>query len=83
MDLLWLLTCPTLIVYGDDDVIMSAEQLETVRAGLVNRDTAEQTVNVYAGAGHAFSAPSPAFYNEAADLASWPDAVEFLRRALA
>ena len=81
MDLLWLLTCPTLIIYGDDDVIMSAEQLESVRAGLVASGV-DQEVRVYAGAGHAFSAPSPAFYNEAADLASWPDAVAFVQRAL-
>ena len=81
MDLLWLLTCPTLIIYGDDDIIMSAEQLESVRAGLVTAGV-EQSVRVYAGAGHAFSAPSPAFSNEAADLASWPDAVAFVQRAL-
>ena len=82
MDLLWLLTCPTLIIYGDDDIIMSAEQLDSVRAGLVSSGV-DHEVRVYAGAGHAFSAPSPAFYHEAADLASWPDAVEFLQRALA
>jgi len=81
MDLLWLLTSPTLIVYGDDDIIMSAEQLDSVRAGLANSG-ADGEVRVYAGAGHAFSAPSPAFYNEAADLASWPDAVAFLQRTL-
>ena len=81
MDLLWLLTCPTLIIYGDDDVVMSAEQLATVRDGLV-RGGVDHEVRGYAGAGHAFNAPSPAFYNEAADLASWPDAVEFARRAL-
>jgi len=81
MDLLWQLRCPTLIIYGDDDVVMSAEQLERVRDGLVQGGV-EHEVRVYAGAGHAFSAPSPEFYNEAADVASWPDAVEFARRAL-
>jgi len=81
MDLLWQLRCPTLIIYGDDDVVMSAEQLEMVRDGLVQGGV-EHEVRVYAGAGHAFSAPSPEFYNEAADVASWPDAVEFARRAL-
>jgi carboxymethylenebutenolidase len=81
MDLLWLLTCPTLVIYGDDDVIMSAELLAVVRDGLVRGGVAHE-VRVYAGAGHAFSAPSPEFYNEAADVASWPDAVEFARRAL-
>jgi carboxymethylenebutenolidase len=81
MDLLWLLTGPTLIVYGDDDIIMSAEQLDSVRAGLASSGV-DGEVRVYAGAGHAFSAPSPAFYNEAADLASWPDAVAFLQRTL-
>ena len=81
MDLLWLLTCPTLIIYGDDDMVMSAEQLAVVRDGL-ERGGVTHEVRVYEGAGHAFSAPSPAFYNEAADLASWPDAVEFARSSL-
>ena len=81
MDLLWLLICPTLIIYGDDDVVMSAEQLDSVRLGLAS-SSADGEVRVYEGAGHAFSAPAPAFYNEAADLASWPDAVAFLERTL-
>ena len=58
------------------------EQLDSVRAGLAEGGAVDREVRVYAGAGHAFSAPSPAFYNEAADLASWPDAVAFLQRAL-
>jgi carboxymethylenebutenolidase len=76
MDLLWQLTCPTLVIYGSDDVIMSAEQLDSVRDGLV-RGGVQHEVYVYEGAGHAFSAPAPAFYHEAADLASWQDAVDF------
>jgi carboxymethylenebutenolidase len=35
-------------------------------------------INVYAGAGHAFSAPVPPLRNDAADVAAWADATTFL-----
>jgi len=77
IDLLWQLTCPLLLVYGDQDVIMSAEQLAAVRDRL-ERAGVDHEVRVYAGAGHAFSAPTPTFHHAEADAASWGDAVEYL-----
>ena len=77
IDLLWLLTCPLLLIYGDQDVVMSAEQLAEVRDRL-ERWGVDHEVRVYAGAGHAFSAPTPTFHHAEADAASWADAVEYL-----
>jgi carboxymethylenebutenolidase len=77
VDLLWQLTCPLLLIYGDQDVIMSAEQLADVRARL-ERWRVDHEVRVYEGAGHAFSAPTPAFHHPEADARSWADAVEYL-----
>ena len=77
IDLLWQLTCPLLLIYGDDDVIMSAELLDEVRDRLAEWGV-DHEVRVYAGAGHAFSAPAPAFHHAEADTASWADAVEYL-----
>ena len=40
----------------------------------------EHELRVYPGAGHAFSAPVPPLRNDAADVASWADALAFLQR---
>lgn len=78
IDLLWLLTCPLLLVYGDADEIMPAALLDDVRDRLA-RWGVDHEVRVYPGAGHAFSAPAAAFHHAAADAASWADAVEYLQ----
>jgi carboxymethylenebutenolidase len=78
IDLLWLLTCPLLLIYGDDDIIMSAELLDDIRARLTTWGV-DHDVRVYAGAGHAFSAPTPQFHHAEADAASWADAVAYLQ----
>lgn len=77
VDLLWLLTCPLLLLYGDDDVVMPAEALADVRDRL-ERWGVDHEVRVYPGAGHAFSAPSPTYHHAGADAASWADAVEYV-----
>jgi len=78
IDLLWNAACPLLFIYGDQDSIMPAEGLADLRRRLEQWGVAH-TVNVYAGAGHAFSAPDPPLRNDAADHASWQDAIVFLR----
>jgi carboxymethylenebutenolidase len=81
VDLLWLLTCPTLIIYGDDDIVMPVEALEDLRERLTRWEV-DHELRIYAGAGHAFSAPSPSYYHADAAAASWADAVDYLRRHL-
>jgi carboxymethylenebutenolidase len=79
VDLLWALQSPTLFIYGDQDEVMPAERLVDLRDRLGQWHVDHQ-VNIYSGAGHAFSAPEPPLRNDAADRASWPDAVRFLQR---
>lgn len=78
IDILWLLTCPLLLIYGDDDIIMSAELLDDIRTRLSTWGV-DHDVRVYAGAGHAFSAPTPQFHHAEADATSWADAVAYLK----
>jgi carboxymethylenebutenolidase len=82
VDLLWALRCPTLFIYGDQDEVMPADGIADLRERLTSWQV-EHQVNVYPGAGHAFSAPVPPLRNDEADRASWPDAVGFLAGALA
>jgi carboxymethylenebutenolidase len=77
VDLLWLLTCPLLLIYGDEDVVMSVDQLDALKARMTAWGV-DHDVRVYPGAGHAFSAPSPTYHHPEADAASWADAVEWL-----
>jgi carboxymethylenebutenolidase len=77
VDLLWALRCPTLIIYGDQDAVMPPEQLDDLRRRLTEWNV-DHRINVYPGAGHAFSAPVPPLRNDAADKQSWIDALEFV-----
>jgi carboxymethylenebutenolidase len=79
IDLLWQLTCPTLFVYGDDDVVMPPELLQDLRAR-IDRWGVDADVRTYAGATHAFTAPWGEMRNDEADRASWKDATAFLER---
>jgi carboxymethylenebutenolidase len=81
VDLLWMLTCPTLVIYGDQDVVMDAAGLADLRDRLARWDV-DHELRVYEGAGHAFGAPTPLMHHAEAAEASWRDAVEFLRRRL-
>jgi carboxymethylenebutenolidase len=78
MDLIWQLTCPTLFLYGDNDPTMPPERLEDLRSR-IDRWGVPAEVRLYAGAGHAFSAPWGPLRHEEADRAAWEDAVSFLR----
>jgi carboxymethylenebutenolidase len=78
MDLLWQLSCPTLFIYGENDMVMPPERREELRSR-IDRWGVPAEVRVYAGANHAFTAPfGPLSHPEAAS-AAWDDAVSFLR----
>ncbi len=80
MDLIWNIACPVQLIYGDQD------------AGLVGlgpgfrrrfeRYGIEHRIDVYEGAGHAFSAPDPPLRHDGADKASWADATTWLASKL-
>ena len=77
VDLLWQLTCPTLFVYGDQDVVMPPELLADLRTR-IEQWRVDAEVRVYPGAGHAFSAPWGPLRHDEADTTAWADAVAFL-----
>jgi carboxymethylenebutenolidase len=81
VDLLWGLRCPVLIIYGDQDGVMPADQLVDLRARLSTWGV-QHIISVQPGAGHAFTAPVPPMRNEEADQASWPQAVDFVQQHL-
>ncbi|HLN17404.1 MAG TPA: dienelactone hydrolase family protein [Acidimicrobiales bacterium] len=81
IDLLWSIGCPVLVMYGDEDPVMPAERLADLERRLAAWHV-DADVRTYPGAGHAFSAPAPPLHHEAADRASWADALEFLARHL-
>jgi carboxymethylenebutenolidase len=78
IDLLWQLTCPTLFIYGDEDPVMPPDLLADLRAR-IDQWGVDAEVRLYAGAGHAFSAPWGVMRHDEADHAAWGDAVAFLR----
>ena len=78
IDLLWQLTCPTLFIYGGEDMVMPPELLADVR-DRIQRWGIDAEVRQYAGAGHSFSAPWGAMRHAEADRAAWEDAVSFLQ----
>jgi carboxymethylenebutenolidase len=81
VDLLWGAACPVQLLYGDEDVVMSAAQLADVRDRL-ERWGVDHEVQVYAGAGHAFVAEAQGFHHAAAAEQATRDAHAFLRRHL-
>jgi carboxymethylenebutenolidase len=78
IDLIWQLTCPTLFIYGDQDMVMPPDLLADIRTR-IERWGIDAEVRQYPGAGHAFSAPWGAMRNADADQAAWDDAVSFLQ----
>jgi len=75
IDLLWNAACPILLIYGDQDPF--AELFDLYRRRFEQWDV-DATFNLYEGAGHAFSAPVPPLRHDAADKASWADALAFV-----
>jgi carboxymethylenebutenolidase len=81
MDLLWGIRARTLLLYGDNDVIMPADRLAELRRRLEVWNVPHQLA-VYPGAGHAFcSEARPLFQQQAADE-GWRRAVAFALEAL-
>jgi carboxymethylenebutenolidase len=78
MDLLWQLTCPTLFIYGEDDMVMPPERRDDLRSR-IDRWGVPAEVRIYPGANHAFTAPSGPLSNPKAAAQAWDDAVSFLR----
>ena len=78
IDLLWNISSPVLLIYGDQDEMLVAVMPEIRRR--LEQWHIEYELRAYAGAGHAFSAPVPPLRNDAADAASWADALAFLQR---
>ncbi len=78
IDLLWNVACPILLILGDQDAVLVDLVPELRRR--FERWKIDHQINIYAGAGHAFSAPVPPLRNETADVASWADATAFLRK---
>jgi carboxymethylenebutenolidase len=79
IDLLWNVQCPFLLIYGDQDPYVGTFE-EIARR--FDQWGVEHEVRIYPGAGHAFSAPVAPLRNDAADHASWADALAFLARHL-
>jgi carboxymethylenebutenolidase len=79
VDLLWNIACPIQLLYGDQDFLKDV--MPEIERRL-NQWGIEHEIKVYAGAGHAFSAPDPPLRHDAADRASWVDATAFASRHL-
>jgi len=82
VDLLWAISGPVLFLYGDQDLVMPPERFEDLQARCARWEV-PASFAVYPGAGHAFSAPEPPLHHDAADRASWADALAFAARHLA
>lgn len=78
IDLVWQLTCPTLFIYGSEDMVMPPELLADLQARIGQWDV-DAEVRVYPGANHAFSAPWGPLRHEESDRKAWADAVAFLQ----
>jgi carboxymethylenebutenolidase len=76
VDMLWNVACPVLLILGDQDEplvgLVPEFQRRFAQWGV------EHEIKIYADAGHAFSAPVPPLRNDAADKASWADALAFV-----
>jgi carboxymethylenebutenolidase len=78
IDLLWNVAGPLLLLYGDQDALLVG-QMPEIRHRLEQWNVPHD-IRLYPGAGHAFSAPVPPLRNDAADVASWADALTFVAR---
>jgi len=78
LDLLWMLTGPTLFIYGSEDPVMPPDLLDDLRSR-IDQWSVPAEVRVYKGGGHAFSAPWGPLRHAPSDEASWGEAVEFLQ----
>ena len=77
IDLLWMLTCPTRFIYGDQDEVMPPDLLADLRERIA-RWSVPADVRIYPGGGHAFTVPRGPLRHEASAVAASADATEFL-----
>ena len=68
-------TAPSLHHFGLDDAYIPVDQVEAIRAAVLRPGVRFET---YAGAGHAFDNPDPAFHHPEASAAAWVTTVSFL-----
>ena len=81
VDLMWNVRCPTLLIYGDQDVIMPPERLHDL-GQRVRRWGVDMEIASYAGAGHAFCTDYPGFLHAHAARQAQADALAFAGRHL-
>ena len=79
VDLVWNLTSPVLLLVGDADPVWPPALVAETRTRLEQWGI-EHTIATFAGAGHAFCAPTPAFHDAAASAAATALGLNFLRR---
>ncbi|MFT3741483.1 MAG: dienelactone hydrolase family protein [Gammaproteobacteria bacterium] len=72
--------CPVLMHFGEDDDMISPEQVESIRAAFAGRSDVE--IYVYPGVGHAFYNHARASYNLAAATLADERTLQFLRKHL-
>jgi carboxymethylenebutenolidase len=80
IDMIWAIACPVLLLYGDQDT--GLVDLGPEFRGRFEQWGVDHQINIYPGAGHAFSAPVPPLRNHDADVASWADALAFMRKTV-
>lgn len=80
IDMIAFVAAPVLFIYGDQDGGLVDLRPEIERR-FVQWGVPHQ-INVYEGAGHAFSAPDPPLRNDAADKASWADALTWMKQTV-
>jgi carboxymethylenebutenolidase len=76
--MLWNVACPVLLILGEQDQML-VDLIPEFRRRFEAWGIDHQ-INIYLDAGHAFSAPVPPLRNDAADKASWADAIAFVHQ---
>lgn len=81
MDLSWGLACPTLFLYGDNDVVLPADRLTELRRRLTLWHVYHE-IAIYPGAGHAFCSEAPLLFHHDAAEDGWRRALAFAESSL-
>ncbi|NNM44940.1 dienelactone hydrolase family protein [Knoellia koreensis] len=74
-------TCPSLHHFGLEDTFIPEDTVREIEAA-VTSGGGDATFLTYAGAGHAFDNPAPAFHHEGASQEAWAATVAWLEREL-
>ncbi len=82
MDLLWGLACSSLILYGDQDVVLPPEASAELGRRLP-RGNVDHEIAIYPGAGHAFCSEVPLLFHKEAAQRGWERALAFIEHKLA